>query len=772
MKKIAIKELAYFVCQSGNLTTEFFSNNDLLKGQRAHEYLQSKYNDKSLKEVYIKKELSYLGDNYLLHGFIDGVLIINDEYIIEEIKSTTKELEEITLEYHKEHLAQLKIYGYLFCLNNQINTIKLRLTYISVIDYETKSFDLIIDIDNLEEFTFNILDEYIAFLNLIEESNVNKSKTIKEIEFPFKEKRQGQNKLMAAVFKAMNENEILYTIAPTGIGKTMATLFSAIKTIKDKEKLFYLTAKGSGKNAPMEAIKLLSKKGLKIKTIDITAKRKICNNQKKNCNPEECPFAIGFFDRLKNATMDIFKNHNIYDKDLILEISNKYKICAFEFSLYLSYFCDIVIADYNYVFDPKAHLVRYFEDDTYKPKVLVDEAHNLISRSKEMYSCEISEADIRLLRSKLNGYKPYIRNDCNKALEILNQYREYLALKALYCETISNLDLNNILKIISNKCEQIFEENKVINDKDEIMEVYFKILDFNRISELFSYNHRQIVRLINDNVYVKYFCLDASDFLLDIIKSSIHGIVFFSATLYPIAYHANLITAGEGKYLELPSPFPTENLDIIINNKISTKYNDRVNSIDNILEAIDIITQTNAGNYIVFFPSYEYLKMVANSIDNSNYEVIIQKSDLTDDDKLEIINKFKTTKNTKVGLFVMGGVFSEGIDFIGDSLNGVIIVGVGLPMVCDENNILKDYFEEKYNQGFEYAYTYPGFTKVIQAVGRVIRSEDDKGIAILIDERFTHNRYLSLMPPHWKNKRCITNIYDLKKELNKFYNRN
>lgn len=768
-KSIAVKELAYFVCQSGSLTTEFFSNADMLRGQKAHDYLQSKYNELSSSEVYVKRELTCLGKSYLLHGYIDGVLNMDNEIIIEEIKSTTKDLEEITADYHREHSAQLKIYGYLYGLENSMELIHLRLTYISVVDYKTKSFDMVISLNELEDFTFSVLEEYISFLNLLDESESNKEKTIQEIEFPFSEKRAGQRELMKAVYQAMNQKEILYAIAPTGIGKTMATLFSALKTLKKKDKLFYLTAKGSGKNAPVDAVKLLTEKGLRIKTIDITAKRKICNAGLKNCNPDDCPFAVGYFDRLKDATMDIFANHDVYDKDLILQVSNHHKICGFEFSLYLSYFCDIVIADYNYVFDPKAHLVRYFDDDTYQPKVLVDEAHNLISRSKEMYSAEISELDIRTLRARLNGVKPSVRGDCNKALEAMNSTREMLADKALYSSQLPNTDLNTCLKQISAKCDQIFEENKKIGNKDDIMEIYFKILDFIRISEVFGANHRQLVKLIGDEVSVQYYCLDASDFLLDTIRSSIYGIVFFSATLYPIEYHCNLLTKGEGKYLELSSPFPPTNLEILIQNRISTKYKDRASSIDTIIETIEIVTKEHSGNYIVFFPSYQYLQMVVDSIEETDYELIIQKNNLTDAEKQDIIQKFKTTTNTKVGMFVMGGVFSEGIDFIGDALSGVIIVGVGLPMVCDENNILKDFFEEIYHQGFEYAYVYPGFTKVIQAVGRVIRSDTDRGIAVLIDERFTHARYLALMPPHWKNKKCISNAYELKKEIHNFY---
>ena len=768
MDKIGVRDLAYFIHQSGDLTTEFFSNHDMLLGSRAHDYLQSQYGPNDKAEYYIKREISYLGKTYILDGYIDGILNEDEKIIIEEIKSTTKELDEITIDYHKEHLAQAKIYAYLYALENNMDVINIRLTYISVVDYDLKSFDMIAKFDDLEDFTLDTLEQYISWLNMLKTSQNDKIETLETIKFPFDSERPGQRKLMKATYKALTDDEILYCIAPTGIGKTMATMFSALKTLKDNDKLFYLTAKGSGKNAPLDAIRILSKKGLKIKAIDITAKKKICNAKMGHCNPDECPFTKGYFEKLNQTTREIFDKYDIFSEDVILEITNKYQMCAFEFSLYLSYFCDIVIADYNYAFDPSARLIRYFEDDSYKPKVLVDEAHNLVDRSKDMYSAIINEIDIRTLRAKLNGYKPSIRNDCNKVLEILDSYREYLTDKTTIIETSMNHDLNVILRNIFQKCDQIFEENKKIKDKDLALESYFKIMDFLNISEIYSETHRMIIKLTDDKISINYFCLDASKFILETIKQSIHGIVFFSATLYPIDYHANLITSGEGKYLELESPFDSNNLDIIINNKISTKYKNRIDSIDSIIETIEILTESKEGNYIIFFPSYAYMNMVIDQIIEPSYEMIIQKNNLSEQEKNDIITKFKTSTNTKVGFFVMGGVFSEGIDYIGDALSGVIIVGVGLPLICDENNLLKDYYELTYQNGFNYAYTYPGFNKVIQAVGRVIRDYSDRGVAILMDERFNYSEYQLLMPHHWQNRKNISNMYQLKKELKEF----
>lgn len=766
--KIGIKELAIFACQSGNLTNEFFSNRDLENGTALHRFIQCKYNEKSAKEVYIKKQISYYQDEIILHGFIDGVLNIDDEIIIEEIKSTIKELDEIDPTERMEYIAQLKIYGYLYALEHELSHIHLRLTYISVVDYTIKHFDYIMETEALEEFVFDCLEKYMSWYQLQEDALIQKEVTISSVKFPFGKMRAGQRDMMKACYQTMKKNEILYCIAPTGIGKTMGTLFSSLKTLGKNDKLFYLTAKGSGKNAPLNAVRILAKKGLKVKTINIIAKKKICNAKLKNCNTDECPYAVGFFDRIRDAIVEIFKDYDIYDEENISYVANKHKICAFEFSLELSYYCDIIIADYNYVFDPRAQLVRYFDDNTYHPKVLVDEAHNLISRSKEMFSAMISEEDIRILRRVLNGYKPSVRNVCNKAIEHISDYHEQLVDKTIYVSTENDQNLVVLLKNILSACDELFLENKKIPHKDEAMDVYFKILEYVQISEYFQDTHRLIAKIENGICTIQEYCLDASQFILDTIETSVHGIVFFSATLTPLAYHADVLTKGKGNFLELPSPFDPMNLDIIINPYVSTKYKQREQSIDYIIEAIEILTNVGGGNYIVFFPSYQYMRMVLDALGEVDFEVIVQQTNATEQERNLIIERFKNTDGCKVGFFVLGGVFAEGIDYVGDWLSGVIIVGVGLPMVCDENNILKDYYEVLYQNGFDYAYTYPGFTKVVQAAGRVIRSETDRGVVLLIDERFSYLKYQELMPKHWKNKKMIADGYYLRKELELF----
>ena len=767
----AVKEVATFLYSSGDLTNEFFQNHSQIDGKKAHQHLQRLYNDDSKKEYYIKYTFDFLEDEITIHGYIDGVLLIDGNVVLEEIKSTREDLKNIDLDYHKEHLAQLKLYGYLYGLLNEMDRIDLRLTYISVDDYKTKYFNISYPLSELEDFFFNSIRDYTRWHQILSDASNLKLDTLRNITFPFQNKRKGQNELMKATYLTMESNSILYAIAPTGIGKTMATIFSTLKSMKKaNEKLFYLTAKTIGREVAIDSFRMLQSKGLKLHAIVISSKAKSCASGMAHCDPDKCPYAKGYFSKLRQAIEDIYNNEILYTQERVFEYAMKYGICPFEFSLDLSYFCDAIICDYNYVFDPKAHLIRYFDDSEYLPKILCDEAHNLVDRSKDMYSAELDSLLPLRIEEKLSSYDNTITKTVKSFYNELKKYEELINEDLFFYSHMLDDSLISTLRSLIQKSELVLADNKDIKDRDEILNDYFLIKDFVDTSEFYEDSHMYIVKKIEDNHYqIIIKCADASNFIYDTVKKKTKGIVFFSATLFPLKYYMDLLTKGNGKYINLPSPFPQENLNLIIKDNVSTRYKDRESTIEDITLVIENLVNSKKGNYIAFFPSYKYIEMVLNHINIEDSEVIIQRPNMDDKERDKIFNKFKNTKKAHLGLFVLGGSFSEGVDFQGDLLNGVVIVGVGLPMVNIENNIIKEYFEEKYGAGFDYAYTYPGFNKVVQAAGRVIRSEKDRGVVILVDERYKYQIYKSLMPDFWSHRITLNNTNMIKNCIKAFY---
>lgn len=765
---IAVREIAYFLYSSGDLSVDFFSNSSKKDGKKAHQYLQNKYKNIDEKEYYIKKIIKYRDDEITIHGFIDGVINEDSTIILEEIKSTKLNLKLIEIDYHKEHLAQLMLYAYMYSEINDLEEVNVRLTYINITDYKTKSFPITYKIEELKSFFYESIDKYIDWLEIIEEKSKLKLTTIKDIKFPFNNMREGQFDLIKGSYYTLTHNELLYVIAPTGIGKTIATLFAGIKSLNDNKKLFYLTSKNMQKKICIESINLLKLNGLKLKTIVITSKSKSCLNSSKVCDASVCPYAKGFFNRLREAFLEIYNEYDIFTYEIINHIALKYQICSFEFSLYISYFCDVIICDYNYVFDPKAHLIRYFDDDSYKPLILIDEAHNLISRSKDMFSSKLLYSTISKITDLLIDYDKYIYKFSDDIFDQLKSIESNM-IDNIYYNKLLNDDLVYALNRYQTKVETILEEIEDMKNRPEVLMLYFELKDIIDIIDIYSDSHIFIVTKKLEDYEIEIVCLDASRYINKVLTEKCYGTVLFSATLYPIKYHMDLLTEGNGRFMTLNSPFDSSNFNLILNTKISTKYKDRENTIKDIVNIVDILVTVKKGNHIVFFPSYKYMELFLEHINPSDYNLLIQSPSMTDIEKTIMFESFKDSSKNHLGLFVLGGSFSEGIDFKDDLLNGIVVVGIGIPQINLVNNLTMEYFKEKYNDGFDYAYTYPGINKIIQASGRVIRTETDKGSVILIDERYKYKKYQNLFPKHWEHKKIINDSNMLKKDLEEFY---
>jgi DNA excision repair protein ERCC-2 len=771
--KITAKELVEFLYSGGDLTSEFKSNKRAMQGTEAHAFLQSQYTEVDQKEVFV--ETLYDFDEYSFHitGRMDGLLKEENKPVIEEIKSTLTDLHLLDIDTRPEHLAQAKMYAYMYCTKEEIKSITVRLTYITVRDYQTKSFSKRYNYSQLKRFFEKTIKDYTEWLYVLDTYQQNKLKSIEGLRFPFDEYREGQYTFMAAVYKTLLQNDILYSIAPTGIGKTIAALFSSIKAIgSENDKVFYLTAKNAGKQIVVDTVNLLKQSGLIAKTVVISSKESMCLMDEVDCDPDICPYAKGYFNRLNEALNDIFIHQDVYEMDLIKQYGEYHTICPHEFSLSISNFSDIVICDYNYAFDPRTHLIRYFDDYYYNPILLIDEAHNMIDRSRSMYSSSIRKSSLFSLRKATNKVQPKVRSQINTLIKHIEEYVEQNDIMKAQFHYQNDLDQELITKIerIVTKVEQILVENKKFSTRKQVLDGYYELVQFLRISEYYSSSYRYVVEVIDDDIIISMSCLDASKYILDVIERRAKGSVFFSATLEPIDYYVKLITNGAGKSIQIPSPFIPENLGLFVDDSTSTRYRDRNRSIDNIIDTIYAMLETKVGNYIVFFPSYQYLNSVLEHFNTEQYEVLIQKRSMTQRSKDELLQAFDTVGEvSKIGFFVLGGSFAEGIDYIGDKLHGVLVVGVALPQFNQYNEILRSYFDEEFDQGFDYAYTYPGMNKVIQAIGRVIRTETDIGVGILFDDRYSHQKYRALFPRNWSHaKRIKKNTY-LQNYLEQFW---
>ena len=552
----------------------------------------------------------------------------------------------------------------------------------------------------------------------------------------------------------------------------MSTLYPFIKALKDDEKakIFYLTAKNSGKINASNAIKILKEKGLMLTDITITAKEKICPCKDKACNPDECPFAVGYYNKIKNVIKSAILSFDTFDYETIVSLAKSYQVCPFELELDLSLFSDVIICDYNYVFDPISYLKRFFDEDSSHYLALVDEAHNLVDRSRKMYSASISQEQFLVAKKSLRGTKnKKLKLAISKLTKMFNTYDNLEEGEHEYLD-INPKDFKIIESFINSYQEVSQDENEAITK--ELTDFYLEVNRFKRISEFFDDNFLYYIKKEEDNVIFNIVCMDASYYLKDIFKR-IKGAVLFSATLSPSDYYINLLGGEEtDPSLSLVSPFPKENLKVLVAPKVSVKYKNREKSYQEIGDYIHNFVLQKVGNYLIYLPSYEYQNRIMEFLNlPDDIEIHLQNPEMSDLEREDFLDNFNfNPSKTHVGFVIIGGAFGEGIDLVSDRLIGVVIVGIGLSKINYESNKIASYYKDHDMNGYNYAYLYPGMNKVMQAVGRLIRSETDKGIALLIDERYLTREYQDLYNKEWSQYEVVVNKDEIIKITSDFLN--
>ena len=773
--ELSVHQLVDFLLRSGDIDNRVFNRSSQTEGSRLHSVYQSAQGSNYISEYPLKQTFMVDDIEITLQGRADGIIKKSEkEYIIDEIKTTVIELDEFREENLQWHLGQAKCYAYMFAYALKLDTIGVRLTYIKQGKGSKKLIDeYTFHISELEKDIYGYLDDYLEFHHVVMRLTDARNESIKQLNFPFKDYRKGQKELSKYVYGVAKNHGKLFIEAPTGIGKTMSTIFPSIKYLleDDQSKIFYLTAKATGKENAHKALSILKENGLNISDVIITSKEKICFCKGKNCNPDECPFTKGYYNKIKEIIKESILRYDDFDYETICYIANKYSVCPFELELDLSLFCDVIVCDYNYVFDPISYMKRYFDEDSTHYLALVDEAHNLVERSKEMYSACIDKKlylDAKFAQKNIPNRK--IKNALARINNIFIDYEDRFETGQTKVEDFSDESYKEFNHFITVYQEVSKEKNKDVTK--ELTNLYIELNKFLKISELFSERFLLYVDKKEDTIALKAYCLDASRFL-SATAASLNSTVFFSATLSPLTYYMDVLGGNKDNdpNLVLQSPFPSDNLKLIIAPKISTRYKNREKSYQTVANYLKTFVSTKKGNYFIYLPSYEYLENILPLVEfDDEVDLFIQKKDMTEVEKNDFISHFQAdNEKTTVGLAIIGGAFGEGIDLVGDSLIGVAIVGIGLPKINFESNQVVEYYKDNDINGFSYAYTYPGMNKVMQAVGRLIRTENDRGAALLIDERYMWNDYRSLFKKEWSDYEVVLNEEDLKSTLQNFF---
>ena len=761
--RISVRALVEFVLRSGDIDNRrsgAAQKDAMAAGTRIHKKIQKRMGGNYRAEVPLKYAAMDEEEDIelLVEGRADGIFEEDGIVTIDEIKGVYMDLERLT-EPVAVHMAQAMCYGYFYCCDRNLDGVRIQLTYCNLETEEIRRFHEDRSKEELEAWFRSVIHEYFKWARYLCHHELQRNQSISGLEFPFPY-REGQRDLAVAVYKTISRKKRLFIQAPTGIGKTLSTIFPAVQAMGagKASKVFYLTAKTITRTVAEEAFRILRSRGLVFTAVTITAKEKLCPMEKAECNPEACPYAKGHFDRVNEAVFDILHLEQEMDRETVLRYAEKYRVCPFEFCLDISSWTDGIICDYNYVFDPNVRLKRYFADGASGDYLfLVDEAHNLVSRAREMYSASVYKEDFLEVKRIIKGKSPRLERQldrCNKLL--LSMKRECGDWQLL--EDVTGLAAG-IMTAFS-YMETFMEEFPEFPERETVLDFYFCLRDFLNVYEELDGHYRIYEENREDGSFlVRLFCVDPSRLLSRCMDQGASTILF-SATLLPVRYYKTLLSGNQEDYaVYVNSPFPEENRLLMVAEDVSSRYTRRSPSeYRKVADYIRIVTQSRPGNYMVFFPSYQYMGEIEEILEEEplKADLLVQGQGMGEAEKAEFLEEFEKERSHSLAAFcVMGGVFSEGIDLKEERLIGVIVVGTGLPMVCVEQEVLKGYFDETEEKGFDFSYQYPGMNKVLQAAGRVIRTPGDRGVILLLDDRFLRRDHLELFPREWEHFQVV-----------------
>jgi Rad3-related DNA helicase len=865
---ISVRGLVEFLLRDGDIDNRSGGGDRLAamqEGSRIHRMIQGKMGPDYSAEVPLFFTCEKEDYSLKIEGRADGIIVNDEGVTIDEIKGTYRKLEYMT-EPDRVHLAQAMCYAYMYGVDKDLEEMRVRITYCNLETEEIRYFYQDYDFKELSEWFLGLVEEYHKWAELKCRQYTDRQASIQELQFPFGY-RTGQKELATQVYQTIAGKKKLFLEAPTGVGKTITTIFPAVKAVGvgKAEQIFYLTAKTITRTVASETFEILRTNGLKFRSVTITAKEKVCFMEKAECNPQACEYAKGHYDRINEALYALLTERSDLSRSVIEEYAHKYKVCPFELTLDASLFADAIICDYNYVFDPHAKLQRFFADGVTGNYIfLIDEAHNLLERGREMYSAALLKGDFMSLRRELKKtiMSEITRGSKHNAIEgqmlldmeggeesskiklltettgesevtltdeNLGELTDKLTAETTLESTLDSLYFSSgkkdrgkaksILvkkgyadKMIAQleKCNKVLlemkresDESRVVDDiddfvkplnrlyatisdyleereqkapevNDELLEFFFNMSHFLNMYEVMDENYVKYTELEDDGDFmIKLFCVNPRENLKSCMRKAVSTILF-SATFLPIQYYKKLLGGDPEDYeVYAHSVFDPAQRGVFIASDVTSKYTRRSeDEYFRIAEHIEEVVHAKEGNYIVFCPSHAFMHSIydiyTERMAEEDEECILQLENMSEDDREDFLSLFSTEKRL-TAFCVLGGIFSEGIDLKEDRLIGSVIIGTGLPQVCFERELLKYHFDEEGEDGFDYAYKFPGINKVLQAAGRVIRTESDKGVVALLDERFLQTGYRKLYPLEWTKIQKV-DVKSMGEAVSEFWN--
>lgn len=823
--RISVRNLVEFIFRSGNIDnrrTGAKEKQAMEAGSRLHRKIQRQMGSTYESEVSLKQAVDRKHFRIQIEGRADGIfrkktrhflekvprmkkedteepfLVPEDfpdrMFVVDEIKGVYRDLKKMK-EPVPVHKAQAMCYAYIYALQNRQSIMGVQMTYAHLETEEIRRFCDCYTFQELEQWFQELMDQYERWAELELKMKQQMQESLQGMEFPFSY-RPGQRKLAVSVYRSIEQKAELFIQAPTGIGKTMSVLFPALKAMGEGlgERVFYLTAKTITRTVAQEAFDILRRQGLKIHSVTITAKEKICPREVCECNPESCVCADGHFDRVNDALYDMLSHEDCMNRENVLEYAARYQVCPFEFNLDLTLWSQGIICDYNYVFDPNVYLRRFFGENVQGNYIfLVDEAHNLPDRAREMFSAALVKEQVLKTEKLFQEIAALPIGDTPEALQAAGRSaralrslnRQLLSLKKETEHVMVLEDVDDLYEqaLRTQECMSSFLENTRNAADERMLDFFFELRHFNAMCEIMDDSYVPYCSVEGGLFQVKLFCANPAANVHNCIQRGI-STVFFSATMLPMHYYRELLTTEEKAYaIYVDSPFDNSRRLLAVAEDVSSRYTMR-NPVQygKVLDYIVQVTTCKTGNYMVFFPSYQYMMEVTSLFeerygDKTSQEapfcLLRQEQGMTESDRDAFLREFVQSSENRlslVGFCVIGGIFSEGIDLTGEQLIGALVVGTGLAQISTEGELLRDYFEKRGKRGYDYAYRFPGINKVFQAAGRVIRTAQDRGVVVLLDNRMLLENHVKLFPMDWENYQEV-NLRTIRGSVEKFWER-